>query len=271
MVERASFEKFIGATLGNYRLEQLQEQNKWGPVFIARTNTSSTPYLIRFLIIPTDLASEARIVYLGRFQQEANRIASLQNPHIIPLLDYGNYQGMPYLVYPQNSLPSLRSQLSQKTPQDVITIGRYLSQIVEALEYAHEHAILHRNLSTACIFMQQDRKLKIADFGFLGLLELGVSNANGAPAQSQHIGGSSESIAPEQLLGKPVDTYTDTYALGAILYRLLTGHPVFTGYLLIIRLWIPKLLHVCHKLVSLCLLLKWRSDLPQHVRLCRLR
>ncbi len=232
MGERASLEKLTGAVLGSYRLEKLIEQSKWGPVFLASTKTG-TSYVVRFVDAQnarSEDAADARdthIVFLGRFQQEANLVVTLQHPHILPLLDYGNYRGAPYLVYPSVPLTPLRSLLAQNVPADLASIGRYLDQIASALEYAHQHAVIHRNLSTSCIFMQANRQLAVAEFGLMRIHEL--SRQETPQTDGYSFDGSSESSAPEQLLGKPVDAYTDIYALGAVLYRLLTGHPPFTG------------------------------------------
>ena len=228
-MEQSSFDKLVGTVLGKYRLERLLESSKWGPVFLASTKNGSK-YVLR--LVGLDLAAKAqhdltpdeRIVYLGRFQQEANQISALQHPHILPLLDYGNHHGMPYLVYPDVALVSLRSLLAQSVPNDALLVGRYLEQIASALEYAHERAILHRNLSTSCILMQDNQKMVVAEFGLMRLLELRQPGH-----QNSIFEGSSESSTPEQLLGKSVDICTDVYALGVVLYRLLTGHPPFAG------------------------------------------
>jgi eukaryotic-like serine/threonine-protein kinase len=226
MIEGTFLEKFIGATLGNYHLEQLLEQSKWGPVFMA-SSRDGTSYVIRFVgthFQEDELNTDAHIVFLGRFQQEANQVASLQHPYILPLLDYGNYQSIPYLVYPHVPLTSLRSLLAQNVPTDLNSVGHYLDQFASALEYAHQHAVIHRNLSTACIYMQANRQLTVGEFGLMRMYELSLDNQ-----QTSKFSGSSESSSPEQLLGKPVDAYTDIYAMGAVLYRLLTGHPPFSG------------------------------------------
>ena len=229
MIENSSFHKLVGAAVGNYHLDQLLERSKLGPLFVASSPNSQNRYLLRILDIPSDLPSEARIVYLGRFQQEANTIAALRHPAILPLLDYGNHQGMPYLVFPYTpTMVPLRAHLTQQGKLDLLTTSRYIDQIAAALEYAHQYAVLHRNLTTDNIFIEtmssQLPRLQVANFGVMRMLELSRQDGQGFRAY-----GSSESSAPEQLLGKPVDTYTDTYALGAVLYRMLTGQRVFTG------------------------------------------
>ncbi len=152
MLKNMTFDKWIGMSLGNYRLEQLIEQNNWGPVFLARDNATLTSYLLRFLAgAPTNLAPKEHELYLERFQYQASQIATLQHPNILPLLDYGVYRGLPYLVSPQIPMRSLRNRLAKSGPLDVLTIGRYLDQIATALEYGHEHAVLHESLSVACI------------------------------------------------------------------------------------------------------------------------
>src|SRR6266702_1440130 len=177
MVEPSAFDKLVGTTLGNYRLDKLTDKNDLGPVFLARSSKDSGRFLLRVLAVPADLTAEARIVYLGYFQQQANQVAGLQNPYILPLLDYGNHQGMPYLVSPDLSAVSLSTVLVQKGPIDVIQTSRYLDQITAALEYAHEQAVLHRSLTSDCILVKPDGKLLVADFGVMRMLELGRPEA----------------------------------------------------------------------------------------------
>lgn len=229
MTQQANIPVSVGATLGDYHLEQLLEQHPIGPIFLASSKAWKTSRIVRFLSAPLRLTPEARMVYLGLFQQEANRVTALKHPNILPLLDYGVYQGMPYLVYPHVPLVSLRALLAQSVPDRPRVISNYLDQLASALEHAHQHAVLHRNLSSANIFMQQhNESVVIAEFGLMYMLEMSRQGLQGqqTPLSSE---GSSESIAPEQLQGKRIDTYTDVYALGAVLYRMITGHPPFGG------------------------------------------
>src|SRR6266851_4315261 len=170
MVEYASLDRLIGTRLGNYRLEQSLGQGKWGPVFLARTDTAGTAYLLRILAGLTTSGARDRQAYLERFQHQASQIATLQHPNILSLLDYGSYHGLPYLVSPYLPMRSLHSRLEKNGPLDIFTIGRYLDQITATLEYAHQHAVLHSSLSVDCIFIRLDGQLVVADFGLRSLL-----------------------------------------------------------------------------------------------------
>src|SRR5579884_1584232 len=128
MVEPPSFETLIGTTLGNYRLEQLIEPSEISPLFLASSSTAGAMYLLRILHLPAALSSEQRIVYLGRFQQEANVVSSLHHPSILPLLDYGSANGIPYLAWPHFPMKPLNSEISEG-PMDLIRISHYLDAI----------------------------------------------------------------------------------------------------------------------------------------------
>ena len=250
MAEPPSIDKLIGTTLGSYRLEQLLEGRSLAPVFLARNSTTGAMNRLGILTLPADLPSEQRIVYLGRFQQEANSISALHHPSILPLFDYGNSGGMPYLVWAHPPMKPLNAELA-KGPMDLIRISRYLDQIAAALEHAHEHGVLHRNLTTDCIFVS-DRNLVVAEFGVLRMLQLTRQDPKTDPLYGMS---ASSAPAPEQVQGRPVDTYTDVYALGAVLYRMLTGHRVFRGKTL-------QEVAEQHAFVLVPSLSTWRSGLP---------
>ncbi len=249
MIEYATFDRMIGTSVGNYRLEQFVGQARGGPVFLARTDAAST-YLLHILTGATSMASRDRQVYLERFHHQASQLATLQHPNILSLLDYGSYHGLPYLVSPYLPMRSLHSRLDKNGPLDIFTIGRYLDQITATLEYAHQHAVLHSSLSVDCIFIRLDGQLVVADFGVRSLLLTGQEEGLAAPLTEWD-----GACAPEQLLGKPVGTYTDVYALGTVLFALLTGSPVFAGTS-------AEEIAQQHLYASVPPLSRWRNDLP---------
>ena len=223
-MQQLSSEALVGATLGEYRLEHLLGKGELSSVYLATSPRATTPFTLRLLHVNADQSTEVGAAYLPRFQQQASHIATLQHPYILPLVDFNVWRGTPYLVWPGISARALTSRLAQNVQLDVLTVGRYLDQIAAALEYAHEHATLHRNLTTDSIYIQRDGQLLVGDFGVRRLIELGRQDA-----QWYALYDLGEACAPEQLLGQRANTYTDVYGLGCVLYRLLTGHPVFTG------------------------------------------
>lgn len=223
MIKTVSFEKLAGTTLGNYHLDRFIGQSNLGPAFLARADASTT-YLLRFLDGPMYAAPKEREVYLEHFQYQANQIAALQHPYILPLTDFGIYRGFPYLISPHIPLRSLRTRVEKNGALNTFTVGRYLDQIATALEYAHEHSVLHGSLSMDSIFIRLDGQLVIADIGVKNLLE---HNRPDMPKNRPLEW--SDGCAPEQLLGKPASPASDVYALGVVIYYLLMGFPVFEG------------------------------------------
>ncbi len=249
MIKIGSFDKLVGITLGTYRLEQYLGQSEIGPNFLVRTDTTTT-YLLRFLVGSASLPSQERSVYLEHFQYQAGQIATLRHPYILPLLDFGVYRDMPYLVSPHIPLRSLRTRIDKNGALNTFTVGRYLDQIATALEYAHEHSVLHGALSVDSIFIRLDGNVVAADFGMKSLLNRNRQSIAGNPQPEW-----SDGIAPEQLLGKPASPASDVYALGAVIYHLLTGHSVFEGHTL-------NEMAQQHLYASIPPLARWRSDLP---------
>lgn len=216
------YQSLIGSSLGPYRLEQVLETDELGPVFLAR-GTDSRTYRLRLLPISGEMFPQQRSQYLDAAQAELATLAALQHAHLLPLVDYGQWRGVPYLVHRYAPLRSLSALLAENGPPDLQTLGRYLDQIASALEYAHEHGVIHGQLTTDHIYLQMDGQILVAEAGVRHLIELSAPGAS----DPQRFGG--ETLAPELTLGRPIDTRTDIYDLGAVLYRMLTAEPVFLG------------------------------------------
>ncbi len=222
MIDAPQYERLIGTMLGPYQIEQLSEWNELGPIFVGRHTSDGGSFRIRPLEMPTDFNQDEFTAYLKRLDNQAQHVATLQHPYILPLTQFGSVSGLCYLVSPFPTARSLSTRIKRSGPVDILTAGRYLDQIAAALEYAHERNTLHRNLTTDAILLQLDGQIVVADFGVRRMLELAEREGQRNPLRFLNT-----SSAPEQLLGGAVDRTTDVYALGAVLYHLLTGNPVF--------------------------------------------
>ncbi len=226
MIDQTTYAQWVGAAVAEYRLTRLLSVSPMGPLYIADSEitTSTSSYLIRVLTVPPAQTPEMMQNYQEVLERQAEHIMALRHPYMLPLVNYGIANGLPYFVWPYTSMRSLNTRLSQSGVLDVVTMGRYLDQIAATLEYAHQNATYHRNLSVDCIYLQMDGQIAVGDFGVRRLYELMTPGS-----QVGFFSGSLEALAPEQLAGGQINSFTDVYALGAVTYRLLTGQPVFNG------------------------------------------
>jgi serine/threonine-protein kinase len=161
-----------------------------------------------------------------RFLAEIKTTAKLQHPHILPLLDSGEADGLLYYVMPFVAGESLRTRLDRETQlavDDAIQIAR---EVASALDYAHRQGVVHRDIKPENILIHEGQAL-VADFG----IALAVSAAGGARMTQTGLSlGTPAYMAPEQAMGeRAIDGRADIYALGAVTYEMLVGEAPFTG------------------------------------------
>lgn len=162
--------------------------------------------------------------FVARFQREAQIVAKLTHPHIVPVFDFDEHAGQPYLVMKYIQGWTLKKQLI-KDPLDLEGILRVMSAIGDALNYAHEQGILHRDIKPSNIVIDRDGVPYLADFGLARLASSGESTMS-----ADMLLGTPHYISPEQARGvKQLDGRTDIYSLGVVLYELLVGKVPFTG------------------------------------------
>jgi Tol biopolymer transport system component/tRNA A-37 threonylcarbamoyl transferase component Bud32 len=161
-----------------------------------------------------------------RFLKEIELTANLQHPHILPLFDSGNADGLLFYVMPYVEGETLRGRLEREQQLPVADALRIASEVADALEYAHKRGVVHRDVKPENILLHDGRPL-VADFG----IALAVQQAGGARMTQTGMSlGTPQYMAPEQAMGdKSVDHRADIYALGAITYEMLAGEPPFTG------------------------------------------
>ncbi len=186
--------------------------------------------LNRLVAIKMILSGEhARPEDLTRFLAEAEAVAALQHPHIVQIFEVGQHAGLPFFVLEYLEGGSL-SQKLRGTPLPATEAAQLVERLARAMHAAHERGIIHRDLKPANVLLDKEGRPKVTDFG-LSKRVAGPGGNPGEPGltQSGAIMGTPSYMAPEQAegKGKGISPAADVYALGAILYELLTGRPPF--------------------------------------------
>ena len=220
-----------GTRLGPYRILSLIGAGGMGEVYRA-----ADPRLGREVAIKV-LRGELDAAALDRFRREARIIAALAHPNTLAVFDVGDENGMPFIVSELLAGGTLRTKLFGPLPvTEAIAIAR---QIAAALTAAHERGVIHRDLKPENVFILPDGTAKLLDFGLARQARPLVSAADQETMASQldtrlatqagMISGTVGYMAPEQARGEEGDPRTDVFALGVIVYEMLTGERPFTG------------------------------------------
>lgn len=168
----------------------------------------------------------AAVIGAERFLVEIKLTANLQHPHILPLFDSGEADGFLYYVMPFIEGESLRDRLRREKQLPVDEAVRIATEVAGALDYAHRHGVVHRDIKPENILLHDGQAL-VADFG----IALAASKAGGTRMTETVMSlGTPHYMSPEQAMGeREITARSDVYALGAVLYEMLSGEPPFTG------------------------------------------
>ncbi|MFN8455634.1 MAG: serine/threonine-protein kinase [Anaerolineae bacterium] len=166
-------------------------------------------------VLPRHFAHDPQFV--ARFEQEAKILARLQHPHILPVFDYGQADGYAYIVMPFLHSGTL-TDLMRGAPLPLAQIRRIISQVGDALDYAHSQGLIHRDVKPSNILLDERGNCLLTDFGIAKMIE---SSAH-LTATGGFIG-TPAYMSPEQGLGQKIDGRSDIYALGIILYEMALG------------------------------------------------
>ena len=204
-----------GTKLGRYRLLSRLGHGGMSEVYLAYDELMHRAVAIK-------VVSGSHEDYIERFQREAEAIGNLHHNHILPAFDYGEQAPWRYLVIPYIEHGSLSERL-KRGPLTLEDAGEMLSQIASGLQHAHEHGIVHRDIKPSNILLRDDHHAYLADFGLAKAVD-GTGNVT----QTGVLLGTPEFMAPE-LADGPVTKSSDLYALGILLYQMVTGRLPFTG------------------------------------------
>jgi eukaryotic-like serine/threonine-protein kinase len=207
----------IGQYLDRYHIIEPLGEGGMATVYKAydtRLETDVAVKVIRTEVLPQNAVEQS----LKRFEREAKSLAKLTHPNIVKVTDYGEYEGMPYLVMPYLPGGTLKQRLGKPIPwQEAVKL---LLPIAEALDYAHSQKIIHRDVKPSNILLTQRGQPMLTDFGLAKILE------NNVPQSLTGTGigvGTPEYMAPEQVNARDVDGRADIYSLGIVLYELVIG------------------------------------------------
>ena len=232
-----------------YDIHEELGRGSYGVVF--RASQPSIGRHVAVKVIPARYADD--IAFIRRFEAEAQTIARLEHPQIVPLYDYWREPGSAYLVMRYLRGGNLKAALDG-APWPPERVAHLLDQMAAALAVAHRHSVVHRDVKPANILLDEDGNAYLTDFGIAKLLR-----SDGSTALSQEMfAGTPEYVSPEQALNEDVTPLSDQYSLGLVAYEALSGRPPFVA---------GSLLELLEKHVheSAPPLVQWRPDVPTAV------
>ncbi|HTP99966.1 MAG TPA: protein kinase [Casimicrobiaceae bacterium] len=241
--------------LGRYQIREVIGEGAMACVYKAFDPEINRPLAIKLLKAQLRLDGE----YRNRFLREAKGAGVLSHPNIVTVFDVGEDQGHPYIAMELVEGDTLAEEIKDKKPlstRDIVEIG---IQLTRALDYAHKKGIIHRDVKPGNIMrLTSSNTIKVADFG---ICRIDGSESGDATQQTQvgNVLGTPHYMSPEQVIGEKVDSRSDLFSAGVVLYQLLTGHLPFEG---------DTLISVAYKITKTDppSLDKVRSDLPLSLR-----
>jgi serine/threonine protein kinase len=228
----------LGRTLGSSRLERRLGVGGMGAIYLAQQERPRRQVAVKVLR-PQALADAKQWpLFLARFRREADATAALDHANIVPIYEFGEQDDLAYLVMPYLPDGSLADLLAREGPLPIPQALTYIDQIASALDYAHQHGIVHRDVKPSNLLLHPDGRLLLADFGIARPLDQrdlpnialasDMSHAAGLTVGGGALG-TPDYMAPEQIRGKRVGPSADIYALGIVTYAALTGRTPFGG------------------------------------------
>jgi eukaryotic-like serine/threonine-protein kinase len=210
----------LGTTLnGRYRLEARIGAGGMSTVYRALDETLERQVAVK--LMNREVASESD--QLERFRREARAVAQLSHPHIVGVIDAGEDEGRPYIVFEYVEGETLKERIRRLGRLPITEAVAYAIEIARALGAAHARHIVHRDVKPQNVLIDEEGSAKVTDFGIARTLDEEGLTADG------RVLGTTDYVSPEQALGQPVTGQSDLYSLGIVLYEMLAGEVPFKG------------------------------------------
>jgi len=203
-----------GKQFGPYEIRE--PLGEGGMAAVYKAYQASMNRYVAIKVLPRQMAKSPE--FITRFQREAHLLAQLQHPHILPVFDYGQADGYTYIVMPCMQNGTL-AQLMEERRLSLPEIRRILSQVGDALGYAHVRGMIHRDVKPSNVLLDERGNCLLTDFGLARMVE----STSGSVTSDGTIMGTPAYMSPEQGKDASVDGRSDLYSLGIIFYEVLTG------------------------------------------------
>jgi len=215
--ESLSFTQF-----GRYKIVEAIGKGGMGMVYKGTDPMLDRPVALKTIRLDSPLSPTETAELKDRLIQEAKAAGKLSHPNIVTIYDVGEHEGLHYIAMEYLSGYSLEDFIKKKGELNYRIVARIIMQTCEALSYAHQHGIVHRDVKPANIMLLEDFHVKVMDFGIARLETTSLTKSNVALGTPQY-------ISPEQLEGRPADKRSDIFSLGVVLYEILTKRKPFQG------------------------------------------
>src|ERR1700760_2576247 len=210
----------VGTSLnGRYRLEARIASGGMSTVYRALDETLERQVAVKLMNREVSSDSDE----LERFRREARAVAQLSHPHIVGVIDAGEDDSRPYIVFEYVEGETLKERIRRVGPLPIPEAVAYAIEIARALGAAHARHIVHRDVKPQNVMIDEEGSAKVTDFGIARTLEEDGLTADG------RVLGTTDYVSPEQALGRRVTGQSDLYSLGVVLYEMLTGEVPFKG------------------------------------------
>ena len=218
MDARSTSARMIGTVLsGRYRLEAKLGSGGMSTVYLARDETLDRPVAVK--VMHREMSEQPD--QLERFRQEARAVAKLSNPNVVSVIDAGEDEGHPYIVFEYVKGETLKQRIARVGALDTQEALAYAIEIARGLSVAHARQMVHRDIKPQNVLIDEEGRAKLTDFGISRQLEQDGMTATG------RVLGTTDYVAPEQAMGRGVDPRSDIYSLGVVLYEMLVGQVPF--------------------------------------------
>jgi serine/threonine-protein kinase len=235
----------IGKLLGQYEI--IEEIGRGGMATVYKARQASISRIVAVKVLPRTFLHDPS--FFERFEREVDVIAHLEHPHILPIYDYGKAEDMPYIAMRYLGGGSM-AQLIRRGRQPLEKLDRPFMQVSQALDHAHRQGIIHRDLKPGNIMLDEEGNAYLSDFG--------IARIMGSNLTGSMIIGTPAYMSPEQANGLPLDARSDIYALGIVLFELITGREPFQAET-------PMALLLKHISEPMPPLASFRPDIPDEV------